>query len=193
MKSLIIKISLVIVLLLIIVFVVYMVNNKEMPKTYSLGDYGVEITVPREFVKLDPQNSAQILNLQDEKGITISVMELKGDFWTSDDPEAIAKQYIELMSSAKYDSSMKNVSKETLNINGEPLGKVEMTLERNINKKRTMSILTTKAHGYLALEIYGNPQIIEENKDQITSIINTLKFSKNRHNYQKDKEKIQEL
>ena len=61
-----------------------------------------------------------------------------------------------------------------------------MTLEKNVQSKRTVTILTTKAHGFLAIEIYGNPDIINQRMDKIDKILDTIKFSENKHNYSKD-------
>ena len=62
--------------------------------------------------------------------------------------------YVRLISTAQYDSSLRNVKLESYVKDNEPLGRVEMTLEKNITSKRTITVLTTKSHGYLAIEIY---------------------------------------
>ena len=94
--------------------------------------------------------------------------------------------YMTLISSAQYDSSIRNVKLESYVKDDEPLGRVEMTLEKNIISKRTVTVLTTKAHGYLAIEIYGNTSLVEKRMDDINKIIDTLSFSTNKHDYLKD-------
>ncbi len=61
-----------------------------------------------------------------------------------------------------------------------------MTVEKNIESERTVTILTTKAHGYLAIEIYGKTALVKDKMDYINSIIDTIAFSKNKHDYTKD-------
>ncbi len=105
------------------------------------------------------------------------------------DIDGIMDGYVRLISSAQYDSSLRNVKLESYVKDSEPLGRVEMTLEKNITSKRTVTVLTTKEHGYLAIEIYGNTELVEKRLDDINAIFDTLSFSTNKHNYSKDKPK----
>ena len=83
-----IKIFIAIVLILMLITIVLKVCNtikesKETSKTYALSDYGVSLTVPKGFSKIQALNNSQVLYLKDDDGLIINVTELKGDFWKS--------------------------------------------------------------------------------------------------------------
>ena len=165
-------------------FAVYYKQNYG-DQTYAIGDYGVSIKIPKKFVKFANKNVSQLLNLQ-TKEITISATQLRGDFWESGDVNAINDEYIKLLSSAMFDRSVLEVEKDTMYIDREYVGKVSLVLSKNINIKKTITLLIPKSHGYLAIEFYGNKEAVEKNTNQINSMIRSIKFSENKHDYAKD-------
>lgn len=179
---------LIVVVLLVIALIIKIIINAQDYKTYSMGDYGVEITVPRDFEKYKTTKDSQILYLEDAiSGLTISVTQLRGDFWKSGDVDAIVDQYLNLIGVAMYDRTMKDVETGSITINGEKVGKVTLTLEQEkYSNKRSVTLLTQKSHGYLAIEIYGDTAKVNRNEKKINSIIKTIKFKENKHNYDKD-------
>ena len=188
MKKYIKNVIIVFVILIIILISTYLAliykNNKK-EYTHKIGNYGVLITVPKEFKKYDINQDSQLLNLQNDK-ITISVTELKGDFWSSGDLNVINDEYIKLISSSMYDRSVSNVEHKIINVDGEDVGQVSMEISKNITAKKTITLLTQKTHGYLAIEFYGNTKDVNDSLDIINSIIKNIKFSDNKHNYDRD-------
>ena len=154
---------------------------------YALGDYGVTITVPKEFARYKTSNDSQLLMLKDEsKGLTISATQLRGDFWTSGDMKAIIDEYLGLISISQFDSSILDTESEVDYVGDEPIGIIKLTQEKNVISKRTITLLTSKAHGYLALEIYGDTNNVKKYEEDAMKILKSVKFSKNNHNYALD-------
>lgn len=178
---------LIIVILLVIALIIKIIINAQDYRTYSMGDYGVEITVPKDFEKFKTTTDSQILYLEDAiSGLTISVTQLRGDFWASGDVDSMMDQYLNLIGTAMYDRTMKDVETSKITINGEEVGKLTLTLEQQYSNKRSVTLLTQKSHGYLAIEIYGDTGKVNRNEKKINSIIKTIKFKQNKHNYDKD-------
>ncbi len=183
-----IKTAIIILLALsIVALVLSLLASLSTEETYDIGNYGVTIKVPDEYIRYKNNNDSQLLFLKNkEKGITISATQLRGNFWSSGDMSEIMNEYASLISIAQFDSSVTDIDGEIQYVGMEPIGIVEMTVSKNVKAKRAITVLTPKTHGYLAIEIYGNPEDVKENIKEIRSIINTIKFKKNTHNYSLD-------
>ncbi len=183
-----IKRDLIIFLCIIIIAVVVFIC-KEMNDSYDrydIGDYGVSIRVPVFFV-VDAEDKDNLLSLHTEDdAMFIKARDLKGDFWSSDEMDVIMDKYIRLVSAKEYDSNVDDVEYEKRKVDFKEVGVVKLSLNNYSSVNRGVAILTHKANGFLVIEIYGSAEIIDMNEEFIDKIINTIKFSENKHDYSKD-------
>ena len=177
----------IIIVLLIIAIALKIIIMLKSSNDYALGNYGVTITVPKEYTRYKTTNDSQLLMLKDDsKGLTISATQLRGDFWSSGDMAVINDEYLGLISIAQFDSSILDTESEVDYIGDEPIGIVKLTQEKNVLSKRTITLLTSKAHGYIAIEIYGDTNNVKKYEKDAMKILKSVKFSKNHHNYDLD-------
>ena len=159
--------------------------------TYELGDYGVKLTAINSFQKQESENL--LLKLVSSDGITVNVKAFEGDFWKSNDIDSIMNEYLKLTSAMQYDSSITDVSYKQVKLDFKNVGRVEFTADRISRINKMISILTTKSNGYLVIEIFGDPSVMEAKKGQVEGIINSIKFGENKHDYSKDVDRNKNL
>ncbi len=177
----------ILVVLLIVAIALRIIVLTRNSDTYQIGNYGVSISVPKKYIRQKNNQESQLLFLKNkESGITISATQLRGEFWESGEMNELMNQYASLISVAQFDSSVTDISGEIKHVGDEPIGIVEMTVSRNVDAKRVVTVLTAKTHGYLAIEIYGKPDDVIKNDKEIRKIIDSIKFGINRHNYALD-------
>ena len=172
---------------IILIFIVIMVFSfiSKLYTKYDLGDYGVSIKTLNSYIKED--NDENLLTLYNpSKDIAINVRDLKGDFWSSDEMDVIIDEYIRLISAMYYDSNIYDVTYEKTKLDFKEVGKVSLTTDRISSAYKTVTILTHKANGYLVIEIYGAPESISGNMEEVNGIINSIRFGKNSHDYSQD-------
>ncbi len=175
-----IAIAVVAILLVSIVVIFFKVKSNK----YKLGDYGVVITAPSSYSKKELLSKSNILRLENEKeGIVISATSFPKNYWDSKKMPEITDEYIRLISMANFDKSISEVSKTELFINMIEIGKVSLTLKGDEKITKTISLILHENEGNLAIEIYGKPEAIDSNIDEINKIIGSLRYTGNKHDY----------
>lgn len=176
-------VALTIIVVLAVIIGLFIVNK--LYTRYELGDYGVSLKAINSYQKIE--DDAQLLLLYNfAKDITINVKELEGDFWSKDDIDTINDEYIRLISAIDYDCNIFDVKKEKKKIDFKEVGMVELQADRVSKKFKLITILTHKSNGFLAIEIFGDPEVMDNNSKEIENIINSIKFSENKHDYSLD-------
>ena len=170
--------------LVVAIGVALFLYDKVREKEYNLGDYGISIRLPGEFVKLDPNNDTHVLFMYGAKSkITVSATALPINYWSSGDLDVIMDEYVRLLSSAKYECNFKDVSLNSTKINDVEVGKVELTIEYRTQSYRTITYIFGEDSGNITLEFYGDPKNVNENLDLIEKITKTIKIGPNGHDY----------
>ena len=177
-----IKLTVILAIILIIVLIIRF--RMSLYTTYTLGDYGVQITALNKFVSVDPGNN--LLTLENDDGIVINAIALKGDFWSKNDLDTIMYEYLMLTSRMNYDCSITDVSYTKKKIDFKDVGWVEFTADRESAIFKVTTILTSKSNGYIAIEVFGDPEFVASNQKDIDNILNSIKFSENKHDYSQE-------
>ena len=180
------KIIIIVVLLILYLLLLTYHFTRGFYQKFTLGDYGIELTTLISFVKKD---SKDLVTLYDPKNqIMLNAKELKGDFWKSDSMDEIMDGYIRLISAMNYDCSIRDVTLKARKIDSKEVGVVSMNLDKFGTVERVTTVLTHKANGYVAIEIYGHLEAFNKNQRMINGIINSIQFTTNTHDYSKDSE-----
>jgi hypothetical protein len=85
-----------------------------------------------------------------------------------------------------YDCSITDVSYNKKKIDFNDVGWVEFTADRESAKFRVTTVLTSKSNGYIAIEVFGDPEFVEIHKKEIEDMLNSIKFSENKHDYSQE-------
>ena len=131
--------------------------------------------------------------METSDGITLNAMAFEGDFWKTNDIKSIMEEYMSLTSAMNYDSSITDVSQNEIKLDFKNVGRVEFTADRVSKINKVICILTSKSNGYLAIEIFGDPSVMDSKKGQVEAIINSIKFGENKHDYSKDVDRKKNL
>ena len=145
----------------------------------ELEKYNITIKVPRAYEEIENDVENNLLRLYNN-GVTINAIDLKENFWSSGDIEARMDEYIRVISTANYDSSLKNPKIETVKNSEDKLGRVELELENPEGSSKTVTILTSRNIGNLVIEFTGTVENINKNMNDIDKIIGTIKIKDNK-------------
>ena len=169
---------LIVFVVLVVAVAAIFVYSKVREITYYLGDYGISIKIPAEFIEEEPINDTNLLYMFGTRSkITISATALPLNYWSSGDLDVIMDEYVRLLSAAKYECNFKDVSLNRVNINGREVGKVELTIEYRSKSYRTVTYLLGENSGNVAIEFYGEPEIVKDKHDLIERIANNMASS----------------
>lgn len=168
---------------------VLVVMKPYMSRICRLEDFGINIKVPYSYSEVESEHVKSILSLYNSKnGIKISALDMGKQFWSSGDVNVRTEEYLNVISAANYDASVKNVKKEAIEIGGTLVGRAEVEVVRPTRSLKTISLIVGEEHGSVVIEIYGEADKMNENKESIEQLIQTIKFSKNKHVYEEVQE-----
>ena len=184
-KDLIIFACIILVAIIVLSFKVY----NDIYDRYSIGDYGISIRVPASFL-VDKTDDGNLLSLYTENNsVIIKARDLRGDYWSSDDMDVIIDEYVKLISAMEYDSNIIDVELEKRKVGFKEIGIVKLSSDSLAKVNRDVAVLTHKANGYIVIEFMGDANVMKENDKVIERMINSIKFSQNKHDYSKDDSK----
>ncbi len=184
-RDLIIFLFIIIVAIIVLAFKVY----NDVYDRYEIGDYGVSIRVPSVF-ETDKEDEDNLLALcMENNAITIKARDLRGEFWSQDDMDVIIDEYVKVISAMEFDYNIYDVETEKRKVDFKEVGIVRLTTNLLNETTRCVSVLTHKANGYILIEIYGVPEVMESYEKNIENMINSIKFGSNNHDYSKDDSK----
>lgn len=173
MKKILVVILGLIIIMIATIGIAFILPN--INKTYNLGETNMKIKIPYSYVETGDTSKTHIINLYNSRDeIKISATNLIEDFWSSGDTEARIDEYLKVMSSANYDSNMKNVKKEVIGTLENKVGRVEFELSNLNDTYKSITIIPNEEIGNLVIEIIGTKEAIDNNKNEIEKIINTI-------------------
>lgn len=162
--------------LLSIVSISVLVLLPNFSRNYKLPGYNLNLKVPYNYKKVEQENENSLLNLYEaESGITISAMRLKNDFWSSGDTASRVEEYIKVISSANYDSEIKNIKTGFVNDSKNKLGLVEFELGKPNGTYKTVTIISNEEIGNITIEIYADKESFNNNLNEIETIVSSIK------------------
>ena len=164
----------------------FFIYNNQQYNTYKLGDFGVSMKVKKDYSSQKVKSS--LLNLYNEnKDMSVNVKYLGEAFWKEDEMDSIMDEYIRLISAMKFDSNIDDVSYRKEKVGFKEVGIVEITVNNVADSSSVLALLTHKDNGYLAIEVYGPTSVMQKNKKEAESILKSVRFGKNKHDYSLDK------
>lgn len=190
-KTILIIISLII--LIVVGTFLFFIIRPNLSKTYKLDAFNVSIKIPYAYEEVEneslkPKESSDttqsakdrsniIINLYNEyNGISITVLNLQGDFWSSGDTISRMDEYTKVISSANYDSNIRNVKMEAIEKLDSKIGRVEMELAKQNTENKSVTLITDETIGNLVIEIIGTKESFENYSEEIEKIINSVKI-----------------
>jgi len=166
-----------IVVILVVSIVGFVFIRSKFDRVCKIGNYDISLNVPNAYMEMKKSEENILLNLYNNAaGITISGFELNNNFWSSGDTMARANEYIELMSSVNYDSSMQNIKKEILSETEDKIARIEFELSRPNDDSKVIAFIANEEIGDVVIEIFGTIDNMENNKEEIEQITKSLKI-----------------
>lgn len=176
-----------VLLLITIVIIVYMITKPNLSRTCKLADFGISFKIPYTYSEVNELADNRLLNLYHSKNeITIKAADLGRNFWSSEKIEERMDEYIKVITAANYDSNVKGIKQEVIEVSGGRFGRVEIEVERPNQTLKTISLITESNNGNVVIEIYGEKADLEEKNEEIEAIIASAKIGKNKHVYIED-------
>ncbi|MBO5142590.1 MAG: hypothetical protein J6C46_06270 [Clostridia bacterium] len=165
------------IILLVVIAIVFSINKENLNRNCNIGSK-ITMQIPYSYENRDEKIENNLLNLYNPKGINISATELKQDFWSSGDTFARIEEYLDVISSANYDSGLKNIKKTSVENTENKIGRVEFELNKPSIEYKNISMITNGEIGNIVIEINGKKDIMDENSEEIENIIQSIKLRK---------------
>lgn len=161
------------VVIIVLFTVVLLISlNKKLYSKYYFGETGVTITVFNRFQPFEDNRAKTDVSLYDPEIKTyITGRDLPESFWSSGDIKANCDEYMRMISAMYYDRDIKDVSIDTIKINGVKVGKVSMTAAQMNSSLKATALIFPEKYKHLVIEIYGDEKILTERSNEIDKII----------------------
>ncbi len=165
-------------------------------KRYNIGDFGVSISVKKDFVEQKIENYGKaekttILSLLNpQTGIEVNAQYRGEAFWKEDNMKNIVDEYIRLICAINYDKNIKDVSSEVKKVGSKEIGVARITVSDFQDSNSVVAVLAPKNNGYVIIQICGTTEDMKACRKEIESMVKSVKLGKNKHDYSIDTKDI---
>lgn len=183
MKKLWICFSILIVLGIVMAAIAIM--KPTISRTCRIGEYNITMKIPYAYEKEEDNYEDSLMNLYNkEQGIRINAIELKENFWSSDDIESRMEEYLKVITSVNYEAGLKNLKTEIIEGTSGRIGKIEFELSKNyeeekdinLDESKAVTLITNAEIGNVVIEILASKENFDKNKEEIEHIVRSIQI-----------------